>query len=162
MASHPSAATWLGRELVKPVFSVVVPVLSVRNSLETFLAMVEAVDTPKEITLVDDGSTDGTRGIRTLYQDRPGYRMVLQPFNKGKGAALREGVRLATSQIGVIQDAGRTYAEGKNFGRKNRIDALWTRFYFRFLDRAPISRQGLTRLVPANSAEAPAEETAAL
>lgn len=238
--------------------SVVIPVFNERNSLPDLLARVEAVDLSKEIILVDDGSTDGTRELLDRYRDREGYQVILQPKNQGKGAALREGFRHARGEVVVIQDAdleynpaeyprliqpilddladvvygsrfagsprrvlyfwhsvgnkfltlvsnmltdinltdmetcykvfrrdiiqkmplksqrfgfepeitvkvakagyriyevpisysGRTYAEGKKIGWKDGVEALWTLFYFRFLDRTPIPRQEFSRLVP--------------
>ncbi|MNS84758.1 hypothetical protein D3C72_1185930 [compost metagenome] len=47
-----------------------------------------------------------------------------------------------------ISYSGRTYAEGKKIGWKDGFDALWTLFYFRFIDRAPIPRQVQSRIVP--------------
>ncbi|MNK87027.1 Undecaprenyl-phosphate 4-deoxy-4-formamido-L-arabinose transferase [compost metagenome] len=240
------------------LLSVVIPVFNEQRSLPELLARVEAVDLTKEIILVDDGSTDGTRDLLEAYRQCEGYCVILQPKNQGKGAALREGFRHATGEIVVIQDAdleynpaeyprliqpilddladvvygsrfagsprrvlyfwhsvgnkfltlvsnmltdinltdmetcykvfrrpiiqtmplksqrfgfepevtvkvakagyriyevpisysGRTYAEGKKIGWKDGFDALWTLFYFRFIDRAPIPRQVQSRIVP--------------
>ena len=230
------------------------------------LARVAEVPLSKEVILVDDGSTDGTREILERYRALPDYQVILQPRNQGKGAALREGFRHARGQIVVIQDAdleynpseypkliqpilddladvvygsrfagyprrvlyfwhsvgnkfltlvsnmftdlnltdmetcykvfrreiiqhmplesqrfgfepeitvkvakagyriyevpisyaGRTYAEGKKIGWKDAVDALWTLFYFRFLDRTEIPRMELSRLVPAAEIAEPA------
>src|SRR5262249_26720663 len=69
---------------------------------------VQAVPMPKEIIIVDDCSTDGSRDIlRTLEGE--GVRIVYQPYNQGKGAALREGFRHATGSVVLVQDADLEY-----------------------------------------------------
>ncbi len=94
--------------------SVVIPVFDERKTLEEIVARVIAVDTglEREIVLVDDGSTDGTRDLYPKIQARwPNERIVvhLQPRNQGKGAALREGFARATGDIILIQDADLEY-----------------------------------------------------
>lgn len=89
--------------------SIVVPVYNERRTLEACLARVEAVDIPKEIIIVDDGSTDGTRDILERYREREGYVVVFQPKNRGKGAALAEGFRHATGDVVIVQDADLEY-----------------------------------------------------
>ena len=94
---------------MSPTLSVVVPVYNERATVETLVDRVVAVGVDKEIILVDDGSTDGTREILKQYVERPGFRVVFQPQNMGKGAALAEGFRHATGDIVVIQDADLEY-----------------------------------------------------
>jgi glycosyltransferase involved in cell wall biosynthesis len=75
---------------------------------------VQAVPMPKEIILVDDFSTDGTREILAeLAEEDPTIRVILQPHNQGKGAALREGFKHATGTAIIVQDADLEYDPGE-------------------------------------------------
>ncbi len=88
--------------------SVVIPVYNERQWVQTLLERVQAVPIPKEIILVDDCSTDGTRELlRDLESEN--VRVFYQPHNQGKGAALREGFRHATGDVVIVQDADLEY-----------------------------------------------------
>jgi glycosyltransferase involved in cell wall biosynthesis len=88
--------------------SVVIPVYNERRWVRDLLQRVQAVPIPKEIIVVDDCSTDGTRDIlKGLEAD--GLRVIYQPHNQGKGAALREGFRHATGDVVIVQDADLEY-----------------------------------------------------
>jgi glycosyltransferase involved in cell wall biosynthesis len=94
--------------------SIVIPVYNEKQTLEESVSRVLAVDTglSREIILVDDGSTDGTREVYPRLQQRwPDETFVirLQPRNRGKGAALRTGFGLASGDIVIIQDADLEY-----------------------------------------------------
>jgi glycosyltransferase involved in cell wall biosynthesis len=68
------------------------------------------VPIPKEIIVVDDCSTDGTRDLlHELAAEGPDIRLFCQPHNQGKGAALREGFRHVTGDVVVVQDADLEY-----------------------------------------------------
>ncbi len=88
--------------------SIVVPIYNEEDTLRIILKKILDQPLEKEVILVDDGSTDGTREIlQTL--DHPEVRVILLPENQGKGAALRAGFREASGEIVIIQDADLEY-----------------------------------------------------
>jgi glycosyltransferase involved in cell wall biosynthesis len=90
--------------------SVVIPVYNEAQTINTLLGRVlkAPVDLPREVIVVDDASTDGTRAL--LQALPPGeIRLVLHDVNQGKGAAIRTGVAHATGDIVLIQDADLEY-----------------------------------------------------
>jgi glycosyltransferase involved in cell wall biosynthesis len=88
--------------------SVVIPAYNERAWVRELVARVRAVPIPKEIIVVDDCSTDGTGEILKSLENED-LRVVYQPHNRGKGAALREGFRLATGAVVIVQDADLEY-----------------------------------------------------
>ncbi len=93
----------------KVSISVVMPSYNERRTVREIIRRVKAVDREKEIIVVDDASTDGTRDILQSYDSDPTVRVVLQPENRGKGAALRAGFELATKDVVIVQDADLEY-----------------------------------------------------
>jgi glycosyltransferase involved in cell wall biosynthesis len=92
------------------VLSVVIPVYNERNTIREILRRVQAVAVPKQIIIVDDCSTDGTRDVlQTLAAEQPELILVYHQTNQGKGAALRTGFRHATGQLVIVQDADLEY-----------------------------------------------------
>lgn len=108
--------------------SVIMPVYNERATLEEIVRRVQAVDLTvnvdgtnrlldgpvtleRELVIVDDGSTDGTRAILDKWRDNPppGMTIIYHEHNRGKGAALRTGFQHATGDILVIQDADLEY-----------------------------------------------------
>lgn len=90
--------------------SILIPVYNEKNSLEKLLEKVEEAHfagLEKEIILVDDCSTDGTREILKNLENR--YKVLYHDVNQGKGAALRTAFSAVNGDIAVIQDADLEY-----------------------------------------------------
>ncbi len=111
-------------QVKSPKLSVVMPVYNERQTIEEILLKVQAVAVDKEIIIVEDGSTDGTRAfleeVARAAAENPGgmplprsgenlrtdnVRVFFQPKNCGKGAALRRGFQEARGEYVVVQDA---------------------------------------------------------
>jgi len=115
--------------------SVVIPVYNERAFIEEVLLRVQAQEFTKEILIIDDGSTDGTRALLeeltkvqasgkrevSMQNGRAmlgleNIRFLFQERNRGKGAALRRGFEVATGDVILVQDADLEY-DPKDYGK---------------------------------------------
>ena len=90
--------------------SIIVPVYNERNYIQETIRRLQEINfnnLDKEIIIVDDGSTDGTREL--LVDLPPECSIVLHEYNRGKGAAIKTGLIHATGEIIAIQDADLEY-----------------------------------------------------
>lgn len=92
-----------------PTLSVVIPVYNELHTLERLVERVRVVPIDKELILVDDASTDGTRTKLDALGRLPDVKVILHSHNQGKGAALRTGFQAAQGDITIVQDADLEY-----------------------------------------------------
>ena len=97
----------------KDVFlSVVIPVYNERDTLEEIIRRVQAVQIQKELIIIDDCSTDGSREyLQTLKENN--IKVFYLEKNKGKGAALNTGFKECSGNLVIIQDADLEYDPGE-------------------------------------------------
>jgi glycosyltransferase involved in cell wall biosynthesis len=88
--------------------SVIIPAFNEKDTIATVIQRVKKVWDRKEIIVVDDGSTDGTREILKKIKDKE-VRVIFHETNQGKGAALKTGIKEATGDYIIVQDADLEY-----------------------------------------------------
>ncbi len=96
------------KKITWPELSVVIPAYNESGTLAELVRQVRAVPLRKEIIVVDDASTDGTDKVLAGLKG-PDLRVIRQPRNLGKGAALRAGFQAARNEVIVVQDADLEY-----------------------------------------------------
>jgi glycosyltransferase involved in cell wall biosynthesis len=89
--------------------SVIIPVYNEADHIREILRRVQAAKRAKEIIVVDDGSSDGTRDILKKLDGRNRLRVIMHEKNQGKGAAVVTGLNAAKGDILLIQDADLEY-----------------------------------------------------
>ncbi len=92
-----------------PNLTVIIPAYNEVGTICEVVGSVLALDIRKQIIIVDDGSTDGTREAILTFRGRSGIEVVLHEQNQGKGAAIQSGIRLATGDVLIVQDADLEY-----------------------------------------------------
>ncbi len=91
------------------MLSVVIPVFNEESTIRKIVDLVRAVPIEKEIIIVDDGSSDGTRDVLDKECQGPDTRIFFCAHNAGKGSAVRIGIREAKGEYLIIQDADLEY-----------------------------------------------------
>lgn len=89
--------------------SVVIPVFNEERTIRQVLTRVAALPVSKEIVIVDDASTDGTRELLNQFECAADVHVIFKPQNEGKGAALRTAFRRVTGDVVIVQDADLEY-----------------------------------------------------
>ncbi|MFC1567086.1 glycosyltransferase family 2 protein [bacterium] len=91
--------------------SIVIPVYNEENRIQDAIHEVLNAAYPenKELIIVNDGSTDKTLEKLEMFKDNPNIKIINQPKNMGKGAALRTGFENVTGDIAIIQDSDLEY-----------------------------------------------------
>ncbi len=95
-----------------PLLSILMPVYNESATLHEIIRRVESVnlgDVRKELIIVDDFSTDGTRDLLKALSEEGRHRIYFHSQNMGKGAALRTALTYVTGDIVIIQDADLEY-----------------------------------------------------
>ena len=89
--------------------SVIIPVYNEVDTLDEIMLAVSAIPVEKEIILVDDGSTDGSREKLQQFENQAGIKVLYHDRNQGKGMAIRTGLAEAEKDLVIIQDADLEY-----------------------------------------------------
>lgn len=88
--------------------SIIVAVYNEIKTIAEILSQIQASESEKEVIVVDDGSTDGTKEFLQRYKDSP-IKKIFHSKNQGKGACIRDGLKQVSGDIVIIQDADLEY-----------------------------------------------------
>ena len=89
--------------------SIIIPVFNEVNTIANIIQKVQSADYDKEIIVVDDASTDGTKDVLQKLSQQPKIKIFYHERNRGKGAAIRTAIKNITGNITIIQDADLEY-----------------------------------------------------
>ena len=95
-----------------PTLSIIVPVYNEERYVQAALERLAGRPYPgteQEVIVVDDGSSDRTPQLLAGWANRPGFRVLTHPQNRGKGAAIRTGLAHVTGRVVAVQDADLEY-----------------------------------------------------
>jgi len=98
------------------LLSVVIPVFNEKDTIREIVAAVRDLPIDKEIILVDDFSTDGTRDILKELEQQDNIRVLYHEVNRGKGASLGTAFPVVAGDIVIIQDADLEY-DPREYGK---------------------------------------------
>jgi glycosyltransferase involved in cell wall biosynthesis len=93
----------------KVILSVIIPAYNEMRTIKEILRRVKLVDIAKEVIIVDDASTDGTRDYLRSLENEKGFKVLYHSRNLGKGAAIRTAIGHVSGDIVIIQDADLEY-----------------------------------------------------
>jgi glycosyltransferase involved in cell wall biosynthesis len=100
----------VGILMKQPLLSVLMPVYNEKNTIRQIIEKVQQVSIDKEIIIVDDCSTDGTREIlKQDYNQIKNIKLIFHESNSGKGKAIRSGLDFTRGEITIIQDGDLEY-----------------------------------------------------
>ena len=90
--------------------TLIVPAFNEERTIDELLARLDAAPYPdKQVIIVDDASTDLTATLLKMWESRPGWLILRQDRNRGKGAAVRLGLQHALGEVTIVQDADLEY-----------------------------------------------------
>lgn len=93
-----------------PELTVIVPVYNEAATVAALLERVLATPVRKQVVVVDDGSTDGSRGVLRRFADgHPEVKLLCHEANRGKGTAIRTAIPHALGRFTIVQDADLEY-----------------------------------------------------
>lgn len=92
-----------------PTVSIIIPAYNEIGTIDAIVKTIRSLPVTKQIIVVDDGSTDGTREYIAQLGELPGVDVCLHEVNSGKGAAIQSGIQRAIGEIVIVQDADLEY-----------------------------------------------------